>query len=89
LTGIQAIKAEETAFLYPNPSAGDFTVQFSKDNVPSEILIYDQAGKIISQYFPLSHEINFSFGKSLAPGIYFVRLKNDRNLSVLKAVKLK
>jgi WD40 repeat protein len=88
-TNTHEIKGEQETILYPNPSTGEFTLQFSKENRPSEILIYDQAGRMIMQNALSAAEVNLSFGKSLAPGIYFIRLRSDRNMNVLKAIKIR
>lgn len=84
-TGIEELMAAGNNTLYPNPSADGFAIKFSNQNIPSEIIISDEGGRIIQQA-KLTTPI-FSFGELFAPGIYFVTIKNNSYVEVLMAVK--
>jgi hypothetical protein len=73
--------------VYPNPFPGNFMIQFSRLNQPSEIVIYDAIGKRIDTFMIGQNQRNFSFSHSLSDGIYFVFVKNDSGQDVIKVVK--
>ena len=73
--------------IYPNPSANNFTIQFTEATVPSSINIYDESGRLVENMNSFSPNTRLTFGKSLAAGIYFVALNNQKGSSFKRIAK--
>ena len=86
VSGINEAIASEKDLISPNPSSYEFTVNLSKQHSPSTIAIYNSLGKMVAQFHHVDDE-NFSFGKNLYPGIYFVQIRNDAGILNEIAVK--
>jgi hypothetical protein len=84
--------------VYPNPVRGDrvtLDLQFSRDPEEMELALYDVSGKRIRllDSFPGSQkyqvDLTDSYGRELANGVYFIRLKARRgDKRFLKYLKL-
>ena len=78
---------ENDLFVFPNPNHGSFTlnIKHTDNNHPSEIIIYDIAGRIINQMdLPSgSNEIKFS---NLSKGTYLLRWTQGTETAVKKVV---
>lgn len=78
---------ENDLFVFPNPNHGSFTINIkhTDKNLPSEIIIYDIAGRIINQInLPSgSDEIKFS---NLSKGTYLLRWTQGTETAVKKVV---
>lgn len=83
--GIQDVSQENFIAVYPNPSSGDFTISFTENNKPAEVLIYDHTGRIIEKSVPKID--NFSFGKEYAAGMYFVSFSSGTKVHTCKIIK--
>ncbi len=69
--------------LYPNPSNGNFTLQFS-DNVPRTVSITDATGRLITiQQVAASRNFDIS---ALSSGIYLLSIKNEKAAYTLRIV---
>ncbi len=82
-TGIQENNLQNNFSVYPNPSAGEFSLTL-KEN--SSVTVYSCTGEMIEQFSDLKKE-NISLGKSYSSGIYFVKVNSPNGNSTLKIVK--
>jgi hypothetical protein len=79
------VSADEVLLAYPNPSAGQFTVQFHDGNA-YDLQITDALGNKVQTYRHI--ESSFSFGSELKPGMYMLQvISNNNTVRVLKLVK--
>jgi len=71
------------AGLRPNPGQGDATISFSlPDAAPAQLEVLDVAGRIVvaREVGGLgrgNHTLNLAVGRTLAPGVYLMRLTRD------------
>lgn len=75
-TGIESIKAGEKFRVYPNPSAGEFTVLIENEFIAEKnsAVIYNTLGEKVLQS-NIGQDVNsISLPESAAPGIYFLHL---------------
>lgn len=82
--GINEAAGEEDALIYPNPGTDEFTILF-KGEKPSEISVCDHTGRLIEAQ-TLTADV-YSFGKSYAPGMYFVSCKDKDAIKIYKVIK--
>lgn len=74
---------------YPNPSAGDFSIQVSsKSNEPVTIRILDQTGTVRNVSLMNSKTNIIKVGSELKSGTYFAEVTQGSNKQVVKLVKL-
>ena len=71
--------------IYPNPSNGEFTIE-SNSGLVKTIDVLDLTGRVVVSTSNAEEftQINIA---SLSNGIYFVRIKSDNKLEVIKVVK--
>jgi hypothetical protein len=72
--------------LYPNPTIGDFIIDFSKSYNELEILIYDINGRIIDEY-KLENTSRINLNPNISAGLYFIKIINSSQSIVLKLIK--
>jgi hypothetical protein len=83
---------DESLSLFPNPSGDEVNLFYSSGFIPTEINIYDLAGREI---FSSAIDANRYLGKyplhanTFSAGIYFIKVKNDWSTKTLKWVKAK
>ena len=83
---------DESLSLFPNPSGDDINLFYSSGFIPTEINIYDLAGREI---FSSAIDANRYLGKyslhanTIAAGIYFIKVKSVWSTKTLKWVKAK
>lgn len=71
---ISAVSATSPVIVYPNPSAGNFTVKFENKPI-SNLEIYNSLGeKVLEQR---SGEVNLS---NMSKGMYFIRVYDDQKI---------
>ena len=70
--------------MYPNPSAGQFTVD-TGNNIPDNIVIFDNIGRIISTHKPNAAKTTLTLD-SFADGIYYVKVYYQDTSSIEKLV---
>jgi hypothetical protein len=79
--------------LYPNPSSGNFTLDFSKtsilqSNEPIEIVIRDVEGRVVFSHSYSSDKIRVNMNLTDKPsGIYFIQV-STASLEVLHHLKM-
>jgi hypothetical protein len=70
--------------VYPNPFQSTFQLKIPNNSEVNSIQLFDVNGRIIRDMNPLNYEFYFP---DLNAGIYFLKLKFNQNISVLKMVK--
>ena len=70
--------------IYPNPSEGEFTLQFD-NGIIRDIIIYDVNGRVVKEMLNSSKE-QVIFDLNLSQGMYFVKIKTDSKVNVLPIV---
>lgn len=83
-TGIDQHEHERALPVYPNPSEGNFTLEF-KSVTDKTITITDCFGKTIKTFSCSSDRTTFSIE---SPGIYFVIVSDNENVYTQKIIKL-
>lgn len=90
-TAVNPGKPAFSAAIHPNPFGGASRLLLNlQEAADCEAIVYDPAGRAVAQ-LPLgqlpsgSHAM--TWGESLAPGLYMVRIRAGEHTSVLRAVK--
>jgi hypothetical protein len=78
-TGLVTTVKEENVNLYPNPARDFVNITYDpKDNIKT-VVLYNLIGKAVQAYKVSNNaSAKLDFDNSLAAGVYFVRLMNDR-----------
>ena len=87
--GVPENKWLNTVSVFPNPSNGDFNLQFfSKTDRHLNMTITNNVGQIVSseQYVIGAGESSISIDQSLAKGIYFLKFSEGDDVAVKKIV---
>ena len=87
-TGVNEIANIEGVKIYPNPSSGQFTIQFNKNIGTTDVQIVNLLSDVVysAQTETASgNALEIDLGE-LADGIYFVKLKNNFNEHIQKIV---
>jgi PKD repeat protein len=71
-SGISQLNDQEWMKIYPNPSMGQFTVQF-RENVHASLVILDQPGNTVFQK-EITEKKSMINASNLPPGFYFIRV---------------
>ena len=76
--------------IYPNPSDGHFTVDFTKEHDFSNVEIFNPTGKVLfkKDISSQTKSITIGNGLKLARGVYFIKFSNEKN-NVVKKVLIK
>ena len=77
-----------TSKAYPNPSGSEFDISVNTDNTKDKVTIqvFDIRGNLIlSDKFKSTK--HYKFGSRLKTGLYYVRLTQPNNVSMLKLIK--
>ena len=72
--------------LYPNPTMGDFIIDFFKSYSELEILIYDINGRIIDEH-RLENKSRINLNPNISEGLYFIKIINSSQSIILKLIK--
>lgn len=88
-TGIKENNTFDENFIFPNLSSGSFIINLSKNHRISEIIIYDNTGRLVERFNSVPSGEQFSFGQSLVPGFYLVSIINEDETLVRKIIKTK
>jgi hypothetical protein len=74
--------------IYPNPTNDEFNIKLSGLFNPSNYVLYNSKGqKVLSE--SIVNKKQFSFGKFLAPGIYYIRFTELNKVLSQKIIKIK
>ncbi|MFK8044259.1 MAG: T9SS type A sorting domain-containing protein [Crocinitomicaceae bacterium] len=66
---------------YPNPASDLVHIEFTADELPRRIAIYDQLGRFVR------YELNTTFSvKDLKPGFYILQIENNMRISKKKLI---
>jgi hypothetical protein len=80
------LQAENSVMIYPNPAHENINIRLSSLQQGAMFVVYDANGKIV-----LSHRMTNSTKtisvKSLASGVYYVQIRNGKNVTTQKVVK--
>ncbi len=79
--GIEALNGNAGIKVYPNPNSGSFIIEFT-DNTEREIEITDAVGRVVFNATSATRKLPVTINQ--AAGLYFVRLKQNNQLSSLK-----
>ncbi len=69
--------------IYPNPNNGVFFIKSSE--VLSELIVFDQMGKLISKIQKPDENQKFDYSQ-LSPGVYFVHIVSQKGIIVKKII---
>jgi hypothetical protein len=72
--------------LYPNPTKGEFIIDFSKSINDLEILIYDINGRVIYEHRS-ENKSRINLNPNISAGLYFVKIISSNQSSILKLIK--
>ena len=91
-TNIQQSKPHEEKqwSVYPNPTAGNFNIEFSSpnNNSPVQLCIFNNLGELVqSEIFSANKDLNKkTINTNLPTGIYLIQLKLNQNLYTKKLI---
>lgn len=75
--------------VFPNPSADQFILDLSSypEGKYIEMDVIDLTGKSVRHFSINCSNSNFSFGRDLSPGMYFIKLKTPSGSQMIKIIK--
>ena len=71
--------------VYPNPTNGEFTVEFA-ENVVKTIVVMDVTGRVVLSNNNVTGATHFNLN-SFANGVYYVKVVSSNSSKVVKIVK--
>ena len=80
------VSANDEFQVYPNPSAGRWTIQTSGPAIRSTCEIYDNQGQLV--YREQIHSSKYEITADLATGVYLMKIITGQNTYLRKLVKL-
>ena len=84
--------------IYPNPSTGMISIDIINNSKPVTLLVYNLLGQVVyiekvrqgyQQRQPWRYNLLNRIGGTTSSGVYFVRIKSDRQTFTRKCVLLK
>ncbi|HVG12820.1 MAG TPA: T9SS type A sorting domain-containing protein, partial [Flavisolibacter sp.] len=73
--------------VFPNPAPAEFTLRLqSSSNAPVQLRIINETGRVVEQK-GVAANTTLAFGRSYAPGIYFVEVVQGKERKLIKLVK--
>jgi hypothetical protein len=85
--GVQEMQTPAGFAVYPNPFSDQVTLSFAKAPSDYSIDLIDLMGKEINLKAHLSGTMQVLDLSSLAPGMYFIRVKDEKGQAVKKIIK--
>lgn len=87
-TGILKLKRHDqlVASVLPNPTKGDFELEFTSNSGIKVIEIHDALGKLILKTETISDRVPFNL-TGHADGVYYVKVISDTKFAVIKLIK--
>ena len=89
ITGVKEISANTSdrgCQVYPNPSSGLITISLPEISANTQIVIYSAGGMKVLEWQPADTETRLDIS-ALPPGVYFVKLRNEKMVEVEKIIK--
>ncbi len=84
--GIQNAVSQALSFgVYPNPTAGEFTIELSNGTTKT-VEVIDFTGRVVLSNTSAADKINMNLS-TLAKGIYYVRVLSNNTIEVAKLIK--
>jgi hypothetical protein len=80
------LQAENTVMIYPNPAHENLSIKLSRLQQGATYVVYDANGKIVLSGRMINDTKTISM-KSLASGVYYVQIRNGKNVTTQKIVK--
>ena len=84
--GITENGASNNINLYPNPTNGDFTIEFNGNQAQTQIQILNLAGKVIFEN-TYQNQCIVKLNLDAPNGIYFVKVSSNQEQSIIKLIK--
>lgn len=84
-TGIAATSSLSDLTLYPNPTTGEFTIEFTNNSLKN-IQIIDMAGRVVFATTTNETKIVVNID-TLTCGVYYVQVQSNTTMRTLKIVK--
>jgi hypothetical protein len=85
-TGIEKINGSLSGIrIYPNPTAGEFAIEFGNSNNKT-VEVTDISGRVILSTSSASEQVNININ-NLASGVYYVKVQSENASKVVKVVK--
>jgi|GEM_PF-1048293 len=84
-TGVNEHTVLSSLNTYPNPTTGEFSIE-SNNTLTKSIEIIDVAGKVVSTSTSNKEVVKLSL-KDLSNGIYYVKIRSNSSVEVIKVVK--
>lgn len=81
--------ASDELQLYPNPTSGNFTVQFPADNHRADLIIYSALGEVVHQQTvaPGAEQLSLQLHDTTPAGVYWLSVQRDGSYAVVKLIK--
>jgi uncharacterized protein (DUF2249 family) len=79
-------QAENSVMIYPNPAHENISIKLSTLQQGVMVVVFDANGKIVLSERMTNSAKTFSV-KSLASGVYYVQVRNGKNITTQKIVK--
>lgn len=74
-TGLNEVKEADFVTVFPNPSNGNFTLQFKPGHTGEEICLYDTPGKLIEKRKISDNEMQMQL--NLPAGMYYLKINDS------------
>jgi hypothetical protein len=74
--------------IYPNPTNDVFNIKLSGLYNPSNYILYNSKGQMVLSE-SIANRKQFSFGKLITPGIYYIRFTENKKVLSQKIIKIK
>jgi hypothetical protein len=84
--GIIDNEFETKLIVYPNPTSGNFTIDFGKTNTDALIKIEDVNGKLIDLIKHVESKL-IHLKIEQAAGVYFISIESDDEKAIIKIIK--
>ncbi len=86
LTGTQTFEAKNYITVYPNPSTGLITISLPENSPHSQLTILNLSGQELLHQITTEPTTTINVS-ALPPGVYFVRLQNEKTIQTGKFIK--
>ena len=84
--GVNLEKRDNNLLIYPNPTNGNFIIEFQKNTGPTQLTISNATGQIF-KVIPLDKgQTTYQFTENLPAGLYFVKVETDKGIIIKKLI---